>query len=100
MPDRTGCLRSFRSPASAKYVYDRYSVLEDVNGAASVEGKKNNGVFNPCRLSLANTEIKRIASMVGETTEVDIRHVPGQSMIVDEHLKLFEIIYDFCCRQV
>ena len=30
MPDRTGCLRSFWSPASAKYVYDRYSVLEDV----------------------------------------------------------------------
>ena len=53
MPDRTGCLRSFRSPASAKYefsmicVYDRYSVLEDVNGAANAEGKKNNGVFNP-----------------------------------------------------
>ena len=48
-----------------------------------------------CRLNLTNTEIKRIASMIGATTEVDIRHVPGQSMVVDEHLKLFEIIYDF-----
>ena len=45
-------------------------------------------MFNPCRLSLSNTEIKRIASMVGGTTEVDIRRVPVQSMIVDDHLKL------------
>ena len=28
-------------------VGDRYSVLEDVNGVANAEGKKNNGEFIP-----------------------------------------------------
>ena len=63
-------------------------------------GEKEQWCIQSMSIEFIKHRNQRIVSMEGGTTEVDIRRVPVHSMIVDEHLKLFEIIYDFCIRQV